>query len=264
MIVERLRAAGCVWAEDEANLLLAAAAECDSLDALVGRRVAGEPLEQVLGWAGFCGLRLRVRPGVFVPRRRTEFLVRTAARLSPPTPVVLDLCAGTGALGAAFASMVALGELHVTDVDPEAVACARDNVPVGTELYEGDLYAPLPALLRGRVDVLLANAPYVPSGELATLPPEAREHEPASALDGGADGLDLHRRIVAGAPHWLAPGGAVFIEVSEAQRPAACALMIAAGLAPSVALDRDLGATVVVGRRRADDVLLLRSASTGR
>ncbi len=248
-MVVRLRAAGCVWAEDEADLLLAAGASSGALDVLVARRVAGEPLEQVLGWAGFCGLRVRVRPGVFVPRRRTEFLVRTAARRSPAAPVVLDLCAGTGALGAAFASLVTVRELHVTDVDPVAVDCARENIPQGTEVYVGDLYAPLPASLRGRVDVLLANAPYVPSAELALLPPEAREHEPAATLDGGADGLDLHRRIVAGAVDWLAPAGTVYVEVGAAQRDAACALMAAAGLAPEVAVDDDLGATVVLGVR---------------
>ncbi len=217
------------------------------LDSLVQRRVAGEPLEQVLGWAAFCGLRVGVRPGVFVPRRRTEFLVRTAARRSPPLPVVLDLCAGTGALAAAFASLVTVGGLHVTDVDPVAVACARSNIPLGTFAYEGDLYAPLPVSLRGRVDVLLANAPYVPSAQLALLPGEAREHEPVLTLDGGADGLDLHRRIIAEAPRWLAPGGTVYLEVSETQRPLALDLMGAAGLVPGTEADDELGATVVLG-----------------
>lgn len=250
-VVVQLRAAGCVWAEDEADLLLAAADGAD-LATLVRRRVEGEPLEQVLGWASFCGLRIEVVPGVFVPRRRTEFLVRTAARSSPPRPVVLDLCAGTGALGTAFGALVPVAELHVAELDPVALSCAADNVPSGTSLYLGDLYSALPATLHGRVDVLLANAPYVPTAELALLPPEARDHEPASALDGGADGLDLHRRIVADAPRWLAPGGAVFVEVGEAQRDTASALMAGAGLRPDVRTDDELGATVVSGTKPAE------------
>ena len=250
-VVARLRAAGCVWAEDEADLLLASTDGAD-LATSVARRAAGEPLEQVLGWASFCGLRIVVVPGVFVPRRRTEFLVRTAARRSPPRPVVLDLCAGTGALGAAFGTLVPVAELHVAEVDPAALACAERNVPSGTSMYLGDLYSPLPATLRGRVDVLLANAPYVPTAELDLLPPEARDHEPTSALDGGGDGLDLHRRIVAAAPRWLAPGGAVFAEVGEAQRDTAVGLMTAAGLLPAVEYDDDLGATVVSGTKQVE------------
>src|SRR3954468_13896955 len=103
-IVERLRAAGCVYAEDEARLLLAAATSTADLEALLTRRTAGQPLEHVLGWAEFCGLRIAVEPGVFVPRRRTEFLVRTAASVAPPAAVVLDMCCGSGAVGAVLAA----------------------------------------------------------------------------------------------------------------------------------------------------------------
>jgi release factor glutamine methyltransferase len=246
-IVARLRAAGCVFAEDEAALLQQQAGSPAELDALVGRRVAGEPLEQVLGWAEFCGLRIAVEPGVFVPRRRTEFLARQAIALARPGAVVLDLCCGSGALGAAVAAAVPGVELHAADVEPAAVRCARRNLP-GAEVSEGDLFAPLPAGLRGRVDVLMANVPYVPAGEVALLPPEARDAEPRRALDGGEDGLAVLRRVAAEAPSWLAPCGSLLSEVSARQVPPALAVLTAAGLAARSAADDDLGATVVIGR----------------
>jgi release factor glutamine methyltransferase len=247
-VVARLRAAGCVFAEDEAALLAAAAATPEELDALVERRVAGLPLEHLLGWAEFHGLRVTVRPGVFVPRRRTEFLVDVAVSLAPRDPVVVDLCCGSGALGAAFASLLRPRELHAADVEPAAVECARLNLP-DAHVHQGDLYDALPSSLRGRVDVLLANVPYVPSEAVATMPPEARLHEPLTALDGGTDGLDLARRVAAGAPRWLAPGGTVLVEASERQAPVLAAVFTAAGLAARVHESEELGATVVSGTR---------------
>jgi release factor glutamine methyltransferase len=246
-VVDRLRAAGCVFAEDEAALLAAAAAGSAELDAMVRRRVAGEPLEHLLGWAEFCGLRIGVAPGVFVPRRRKELLVREALARAPVGPVVVDLCCGSGAVGAALAA--ALGpdlELHAADVDPAAVACTRRNLP-GAAVHQGDLFAVLPAGLRGRIDLLVANVPYVPSSAIALMPPEARDHEPRVALDGGTDGLDVARRVVAAAPSWLAPGGSLLFETGKGQVPAAVAALRAAGLAPAVVDDDELGATVVVG-----------------
>lgn len=247
-VVAALRGAGCVFAEDEAALLLAAADDDAGLAALLARRVAGAPLEHVLGWAEFRGLRIRVGPGVFVPRRRTEALAREAVARTPPGAVVVDLCCGSGALGAAVASAVPGVELHAADVDPAAVTWARRNLP-GGRVHTGDLFAALPADLRGRVDVLVANAPYVPTTAIALMPPEARDHEPAVALDGGDDGLAVLRRIVAGAPRWLAPGGALLFESGTRQVPAVTAAVRAAGLAPVVVEDADLGATVVVGTR---------------
>jgi release factor glutamine methyltransferase len=245
-VVARLRAAGCVFAEDEARLLLAAVRTPAELTALVDRRVAGEPLEHLLGWAEFCGLRIAVDPGVFVPRRRTEFLVRQAAGRGGS--VVVDLCCGSGAVGVAVATALGAVELHAADVDPAAVTCARRNVAaVGGRVHEGDLFDALPVALRGRVDVLVANVPYVPTGAIAQMPPEARDHEPRIALDGGADGLGVARRLVAGAPAWLAPGGSVLFETSEGQAPAAVAAVAAAGLTPSVVTDDELGGTVVAG-----------------
>ncbi|MGW4527609.1 putative protein N(5)-glutamine methyltransferase [Amycolatopsis sp. NPDC004378] len=247
-VVSRLRAAGCVFAEDEAELLLAAAATPAELAALVERRVAGLPLEHLLGWAEFHGLRVTVRPGVFVPRHRTEFLVDVAVSLAPPDPVVLDLCCGSGALGAAFAAVKHPSELHAADVDDASVACARENLP-GFRVHQGDLFDALPSSLRGRVDVLLANVPYVPSDAVATMPPEARLHEPRTALDGGSDGLDLARRVAAGAPGWLAPGGTVLVESSARQAPVLAAVFAEAGLTPRVHESDELGATVVTGTR---------------
>jgi release factor glutamine methyltransferase len=271
-VVARLRAAGCVFAEDEADLLISAARTPAELAAMVDRRAAGLPLEQVLGWAEFCGLRIAVDPGVFVPRRRTEFLVRQALALTGPTGlsipngprglnepagpaglpvVVVDLCCGSGAVGAALAA--ALGnraEIYAADIDPAAVACARRNLAsAGGHVYQGDLYAPLPAALRGRVGLLAANVPYIPTAEIGLLPPEAREHEPRTALDGGADGLDVLRRVAAEAPRRLAPGGHLLTESSERQAPRAAEIMAGAGLVPRVARSEELNATVVIGSR---------------
>lgn len=247
-VAGRLRAAGCVFAEDEARLLLADAGTAAELDAMVGRRVAGEPLEHVLGWAEFAGLRIAVDTGVFVPRRRTEALVEEAVVLARPGDVVVDLCCGSGALGVAVASAVGRLELHAADVDPAAVACAHVNLGrVGGRVHAGDLYAAMPPELRGRVDLLLANVPYVPSDAVALMPPEARLYEARVALDGGPDGLDVARRVIAEAPRWLAAGGSLLFETSEEQAPAALEAVAAAGLRARLVTDDDRGATIVVG-----------------
>jgi release factor glutamine methyltransferase len=293
-IVTRLRAAGCVFAEDEAQLLISAATTAADLDGMVDRRAAGAPIEHVVGWAEFCGLRISVEPGVFVPRRRSEFLVRQAAAVARqaaaarpaaarpaaarpaaarpaaarpaaarpaaarpaasalPGAVVVDLCCGSGAVGAALIATLAgalgLVELHAVDLDPAAVRCARRNLSAaGGVVYEGDLTEPLPAALRGRVDVLVANVPYVPTRELGLLPAEARAHEPRTALDGGADGLDVLRRVAAAAPQWLARHGGVLVETSERQAPRAVEAFAACGLIPRVRRSGDLNATVVIG-----------------
>ncbi|MDF5755342.1 putative protein N(5)-glutamine methyltransferase [Spongiactinospora sp. TRM90649] len=250
-IVAKLRAAGCVFAEDEARLLVSAARTEAELCAMVDRRVAGLPLEQVVGWAEFCGLRIAVDPGVFVPRRRTEFLVGRAVSLARRGPVVVDLCCGTGAMGVAVAQALGGAELHAADLDPAAVACARRNcAAVRGRVYQGDLYDPLPGRLRGTVQVLLANVPYVPTEEVELLPPEARVHEPRIALDGGLDGLDVMRRVAGEAPAWLAPGGHLLIETGERQAEAALEAMNAAGLHAWAARSEELSATVVIGNRR--------------
>lgn len=249
-IVARLRDAGCVFAEEEARLLRAAARTAGELDDMVRRRSAGLPLEQIVGWAEFRGMRIGVDPGVFVPRPRSEFLIETAVALADSWPghVIVDLCCGTGALGIAVAAKLGAGELHAADVDPAAVACAWRNVgPAGGRVYHGDLYSPLPSGLRGRVTTLLCNAPYVPTGEIPLLPAEAREHEHRVALDGGDDGLAVLRRAAAGAPGWLAPGGHLLVETSGRQADAMAAVMAAAGLGAAVHECQDYGSTVVAG-----------------
>jgi len=246
-LVARLRAAGCVFAEDEAALLVDAAVDDADLERLVTERVDGTPLEQVLGWAEFRGLRVAVAPTVFVPRRRTEVLVQVALESLGAGDVVVDLGCGTGAIAAALLAAEPSLEVWAVDVDPAAVTCARRNLPPD-RVREGDLYAALPDDLRGRVAVLAANAPYVPTAAIATMPPEARDHEARVALDGGPDGLDVQRRVIADAPRWLAPGGLLLVETSTEQAGRTAAAMEAAGLLAEVRHDPDLDGTVAVGR----------------
>ncbi len=252
-------------------MLIDAARTPADLDAMVQRRVAGLPLEQVLGWAQFCGLRIAVVPGVFLPRRRTEFLVREATALgrvatshldrvaaSPDDGtvtrrlIVVDLGCGSGAVGAPLAATLHPVELFAVDIDPVAVRCARRNLAGRhARVYHGDLYKPLPAWLHGRVDLLVANAPYVPTAEMRLLPPEARIHEPRVALDGGADGLDVQRRVIAAAAHWLAAGGHLLIETSERQAPRTVETFARNGMIPRVSRSDDVDAVVVIGTRAA-------------
>jgi release factor glutamine methyltransferase len=266
-LVARLRAAGCVFAEDEASILTEAAdGDAARLEELVAARVGGLPLEHLVGWAELDGRRWRVAPGVFVPRQRSELLVREAAARAVAgadagTVLLVDLCCGCGALGGAVAArLLATGhdvEIHAADVDPVAVTCAHDNLKaladdggpaaggLAAHTYTGDLADPLPAEVWGRVDVLVANAPYVPTAAISMMPPEAREHEPHAALDGGDDGLEILRRVIDLAPKLLRPGGYLLIETSEGQVGAAVGHMSAAGLAPTVLSDEELGATAL-------------------
>ncbi|WP_430782215.1 methyltransferase [Actinoplanes sp. G11-F43] len=389
-VVLRLRAAGCVFAEDEAAILIEAATATKAttgveattsteaaltvrsvtgtefLDTLVARRVSGEPLEQVVGWADFCGVRVRLRPGVFVPRVRSELLVRLAAAEIGPRAVVVDLCCGSGALGLALRSRRPDIRLHAADLDPVAVTCAAENLGVapnpgtarnagaagspgtaqnpgaaqnpgtagnpntaqnpgaaqnpgtagnpstaqnlgtvgnpdttqdlGTtgnpstpgkpgapedhdeqpppeawdesgvqqrpdpwaeaggqdrpRVHQGDLFHALPPRLRGRIDLLLANVPYVATRHIPFLPAEARDHEPHTALDGGDDGLAIFRRVVAGAADWLSPTGLLISEITEAQTRAAIEVVERHGLTATVLTDDDLDARAILARRR--------------
>jgi release factor glutamine methyltransferase len=249
-LVARLRAAGCVFAEQEAEILLGAGDGDAEREAMIARRVAGEPLEHVVGWAAFCEVRVAVEPGVFVPRHRSALLAGRAADLAALVDgaVVVDLCCGTGAIGAVVRARVPGIELHAADVDPAAVRCARRTLAAGAAVYEGDLDAPLPTDLRGRVDVLVASTPYVPRDAIALMPPEARDHEPRRALDGGDDGLDVVRRLAAVAPGWLRPGGHLLVETAEHQTSTARAVLAAANLTADSEHDDDLDATVILGR----------------
>ena len=250
-VAARLRAAGCVFAEEEAALLLEAAPDDPPrLEALIRAREQGKPLEQLVGWVAFSGLRLEVGPGVFVPRVRTELLAeQSLARLSARA-VVLELCCGVAAVAAVLARSADLAELYAADIDPRATRIARHNLRGRATVLTGDLYDPLPPTLRGRVDLIAANAPYVPTSQIAFMPREARDHEPAAALDGGPDGADVHRRIIRDAPDWLAPGGWLLIETGREQSSLTTAAMSDAHLETEVITDDERAATVVAGRRR--------------
>lgn len=241
-VVARLRAAGCVFAEEEAALLLEAGEP-----GLVDRRVAGEPLEHLLGWVAFAGLRLAVGPGVFVPRVRTELMARTAIARQPQ--LLVELCCGVAPVAAAVEAALPDVTTWASDLDPAAVGYATRNIR-GTAVT-ADLDSGLPASLMGRVDVIACNAPYVPTREVARLPPEARDHEPRLALDGGADGLTVVRRAAACAGRWLRAGGALLVEVATDQVVPTSAAFRAAGLAVDV-VSQGL-AHVVVGVSTADN-----------
>lgn len=247
-LVQRLRAAGSVFAEEEAAVLEGEARDATHLEQLVARRLDGLPLEQVVGWADVAGVRVRLAPGVFVPRQRTALLVDLAVATARPGATVVDLCCGSGALLAAVLHRRPDVIGHAADLDPVAVACARTNLAPGS-VHEGDLYDALPPALRGRLDVLVANAPYVPSDQVAHLPPEARDHEPRHTLDGGPDGLDVHRRVARDAPRWLAPHGVLLVEVAAGQLAAARGMLADAGLVVEVVEDDERGAIAVRATR---------------
>ena len=240
--VERLRAAGCVFAEDEAALLHEAASSPEHLEAMITQRVDGLPLEHVVGWAEFCGQRITITKGVFVPRHRTELLVDLATELNPGT--VVDMCCGSGAVGAVLHHRLPNATVYAADIDPAAVACARKNL---TNVFEGDLFDALPTHLRGHIDVVVANVPYVPTDDIQFMPTEARDYEARVALDGGTDGLEIMRRVAVQAASWLAPGGHLLSETSARQTPEALAAFRAAGLDAKLVTSEDTNA--VVGSR---------------
>ncbi|UJF36264.1 putative protein N(5)-glutamine methyltransferase [Paenibacillus hexagrammi] len=250
IIVSKLRSAGCVYAEEEAQLLLSAAKTLEELEMRVEQRMAGYPLEHLIGWVDFCGQRIQIDPGVFVPRQRTGLLAKQASILAQNGGIVVDMCCGSGALGAVLLAEVEHIELHAVDIDPAAVKCAQRNIVLAKGfVYEGDLFEPLPARLQAQVHVLIANAPYVPTASIQLLPQEARIHEPHVALDGGGDGLDVLRRVAAAAPTWLANNGYLLVETSARQAPFAEEIFKLHGLLPTTIHSEELDATVVIGQR---------------
>lgn len=249
-IIHKLRNAGCVFAEDETQLLISEANSLEDLIKKVEMRVAGLPLEYVIGWADFCGQRIEVEPGVFIPRQRTEFLVRQARNLACSGDVIVDLCCGSGAIGAALAADLEEIFLYCTDIDPVATECAKRNITrFGGHVFEGDLYNALPQSIKGYINILAANVPYVPTNAIELLPSEARDYEPNLALDGGDDGLNVLRRVVEEAPNWLAYGGHLLIETSEMQAPQTYKIFANAGLSTKVVRDVERDATVIIGTK---------------
>ena len=184
-----------------------------------------------------------------MPRRRTEFLVRQAVALARPGDVIVDLCCGAGAIGAALAAAVEGAEVYAADIDPAAVRCARQNLPAD-RVYQGDLYAPLPAVLRGRVAILAANVPYVPAREIELLArPRRGRTSPAPRWMAARTASTCCAGSPSGPPAWLAPGGYLLSETSDRQASLAEAVVTAGGLAARVTRSPDLDATVIIARR---------------
>jgi release factor glutamine methyltransferase len=210
-----LARAGFVAAQEEAEELIArAAGDGQLLDALVQRRLTGEPLAWITGSVVFCGVAIHVDPDVYVPRWQTEQLAERAVARLAPRGTAIDLCTGTGALAKVMMVRHPGARVVACDLDERAVACARTN---GVEAYCGDLFAALPETLHGRIDVLTGVVPYVPTPELGLLQRDTFTFETPLSYDGGADGTDILRRVLTGAPRFLAPGGALLLELGGEQ-----------------------------------------------
>lgn len=247
-IVSLLGAAGCVAPEEEAAELLAAATHPDQLELLVARRTSGEPLAWVVGSADFCGIRVTVSTGVYVPRWQTEPLARRAADVLPDDGVAVDLCTGAGAIACVLRAAHPSATVVATDIDPTAVACAREN---GVDARLGDLDQPLPSALLGTVDVLTSVVPYVPTDALAYLPRDVLAFEARLALDGGPGGLRLLSAVVTQSTRWLRPGGWLLLELGGDQAEAVAGWMEAADFADiAVVADEDGDARRIEGRLR--------------
>jgi release factor glutamine methyltransferase len=238
------------------------------LDELVARRAVREPLQLVLGTAAFRTVELVCRPGVFVPRPETEVLAGVAidaALQAGPTPVVAEPCTGTGAVACSLVAEVPGVRVIATDRDPAAVALATDNlrrvaaglagVPSAAprsswEVRQGDLLGPVDAALRGHLDVLVANPPYLPAADRGSWEVEVADHDPDAALVGGPDGHEVVDALLAAATTWLAPGGLVAIELDARRADDALRVAARTGLA-DVRLVPDLAGAprIVVGRR---------------
>jgi release factor glutamine methyltransferase len=227
LLASRLADAGCVAPFEEAGELAEAAAEDDELlQRLVARRVAGEPLAWVTGSVVFAGHRVRIHPGVYVPRWQSEALVRRAVELLPDDGLAADLCTGSGAIGVALARARPRARVVASELDPAACRCAADN---GVAVFAGYLAEPLPGELRGHFDVVIAVVPYVPTDELIYLPRDVREHEPLLALDGGPHGMRLLEQAVWASSELLHPGGALLLELGGDQADALGPVLSAAG-----------------------------------
>jgi release factor glutamine methyltransferase len=210
--------------------------DLDRVRALVKRRGAREPLQYLTGSTSFCGREFRLTPAVLIPRPETEQLAErawTALAEVPTQPAsVLDFGTGSGCLAVTLALRCPTAIVHAVEVSPAALEIARANAQLQgvadrLQFHGGDGFAALPETLR--FEMIVANPPYIPTPDLARLPPEVRDHEPHLALDGGPDGLDFSRRLAAQAPSFLAPGACLLLELGDHQAAAAQALFAAAG-----------------------------------
>jgi len=207
--------AGFIAAEEEAEELLeAAAGDIALLESLVGRRLTGEPLAWITGNVSFCGLAIRVDPGVYVPRWQSEALAQRASERLGRSGMAIDVCTGAGAIAKVMATNRPDARIVAADIDPKAVACARAN---GVEAYRGDLFDALPAFLTGAVDVVVGVVPYVPTPALGLLQRDTLAFESPLSYDGGPDGTELLRRVVRDSPRFLRRGGALLLEVGGEQ-----------------------------------------------
>jgi release factor glutamine methyltransferase len=226
-VTDRLARAGCIAADEEARELLdAAEGDAARLGLLVERRVRGEPLAWITGSVQFCGIPVRVHPGVYVPRWQSEPLTQRAVELLPADGVAADLCTGSGAIAAVLGRQRPAARIVASDIDPLACRCAADN---GVEVYLGDLATPLPRALWGRFDVVIAVVPYVPTERLEFLPRDVRTFEPMVALDGGPGGLRMLRETVVAATELLSPGGSLILELGADQDDGLCGVLSQSG-----------------------------------
>lgn len=244
----RLESAGCVAADDEAEQIVGRAVDRATVAAWLERRSRGEPLAWILGTMDFCGRELTVAPGVYVPRTQTEELARRAARMLPEGGHSADLCCGSGAVAAHLLAEVPGASVVGTDVDRRAAACARRN---GVPTVVCDVAA---GLRSGRFDLVTAVAPYVPSGSIQYLPSDVQRFEPARALDGGPDGLDVVLRVVGAAGRLLRPGGRLVLELGGDQDVALAGSLAGAGLAQVAAWRDEDGDLRGLEARRTSDV----------
>lgn len=234
----RLAAAGCVAAEEEAELLAAAAhGDEDLLVELVDRRTTGEPLAWITGVAQFCDCLVPVTSGVFVPRWQSERLAERAVQLLPPRGRAIDLGTGSGAIAMVLLARRPHASVFGVESDPLAAECARNN---GVTVMQGDLFEAVPRSWLGTVDLVVGVLPYVPTGEIPYLPRDVPAFEPLSALDGGGDGLCLIRRAVGESREWLRDGGHILLEIGGDQPRALIPVLETAGFGSvRVALDED-------------------------
>jgi release factor glutamine methyltransferase len=217
-LAEQLSRAGFIAADDEANELLArAGGDGDLLGSLVARRLTGEPLAWITGKVSFCGVEIRIDPGVYVPRWQSEPLARRAVDFLPATGVAIDLCTGSGAIARTLMVNRPAAQVVASDIDERAVACAAAN---GVEVYRGDLFSPLPRTLEGQVDVIVAVVPYVPTPSLPLLQRDTFAFESTLSYDGGPDGTDILRRVLRESPRFLRRGGALLLELGGNQADA--------------------------------------------